>query len=199
MMARKDNKYIQLILRLFSLLALVVMLAGCEKMKDSAENVLIHLQSSYVFLMNLIISVAYLSGALFVVKGIFAFKIYGEQRTLMSSQISVRVPVTYFAVGIGLIFLPRMISIMSNTLFMRPELTMGFTEGEGFTPLEESVYNLIKLMGLIAVVRAFFIASVPQPQGGGGQGGLAKAAIHFLGGLAALNVEYMVQLLKNIT
>lgn len=195
------NKITRCLIRPLCLISMAILLTGCPHFKHAASEILINLQSTYVHVVDLVMSIAYLSGAMFVVKGIFAFKIYGEQRTMMSSQVSVRTPVAYFAVGICLLFLPHVISIMSNSVFMQPDIVLKYGGGEDMaTDVEYSIFNLVKIMGLIAVVRALFMASVPQPPGGGGgQGGLGKAAMHFFGGLAALNIEYMVDMIKNAT
>jgi hypothetical protein len=195
------NKITHSLIRSLCLISVAIFLTGCSHLQHAASEMLINLQSTYVHIVDLIMSIAYFSGAMFVVKGIFAFKIYGEQRTMMSAQVSVRTPVAYFTVGICLLFLPHVISIMSNSIFMQPDIVLKYGGGEDMaSEVQSSVFNLIKIMGLIAVVRALFIASVPQPPGGGGgQGGLGKAAMHFFGGLAALNVEYMVEMIKNAT
>ena len=174
-------------------------LTGCPLEIFSAAQILINLQSSFKYIVDLIVSVAYLSGALFVVKGIFAFKVYGEQRTMYSAQVSIRIPVAYFVCGIGLLFLPKMISITTNAAFMQTDVQLAYPSADiWYDQLLASIYDVIQIMGLIAIVRAFFIASVPQSIMSGSQGGgMPKAMMHFLGGIAAVNVQYLMSLIQN--
>ena len=185
----------------FLLCCAVLLLTGCQGTIDGAAKILINLQQSYNAIVDLIISVAYLSGAGFVMKGVFAFKLYGEQRTMMSSQVSIRVPVAYLAVGVGLLYLPAMISLASNSVFMDPEVKLiGYNVGDSpIDKVKNAVFATIQIMGLVSIMRAFFSASVHHPPGGGGgQGGMGKSALHFLGGLAALNIEKMIDIMHNV-
>lgn len=184
--------------RILWLVVGALLLTGCQKTLTSASDMLIRLQTSYVYVAGLIMSIAYLAGALFAVKGIFAFKAYGEQRTMLSPQVSIKVPLTYFGVGVGLLFLPKMISITSNAVFMQPTISIMGYQGDvdSWQNLLSAVYGLVQIVGLISLVRAFFIASVPQQMGSGGQGGMPKAAVHFLAGLLALNVDKVVNIMQ---
>lgn len=189
-------------LPLFGAFACTFLLTACTQEIVSAGQLLINLQSSFQYIVDLIISIAYLSGALFFVKGIFAFKIYGEQRTMYSSQVSIKIPITYIVVGIGLLFLPKMISLVSNATFMQANVSlMSYPAGiDWFKSLKASVYDVVQIMGLIAIVRAFFLASVPTSIMSGSQGGgMPKAIVHFMGGIAAVNVDYLVKFISNYT
>jgi intracellular multiplication protein IcmC len=177
----------------------LLFLPGCAKLIDGSEQALVKMQTLYVAFADLVISVAYVSGVFFVVKGIFSFKQYGEQRTMMSSQTTVRVPLTYFTVGVLMLYLPKLISIMSNAAFAQPVINIIGFQGDvdNANNIKNAVYALVQIVGLISVVRSLFIASNPHP--GGGQGGFGKAVVHFVAGLIALNITYVMKLLENYT
>jgi intracellular multiplication protein IcmC len=180
------------------LFAMFLTLPGCSSMLTSFHGMtefLVRLQSQYRSIVGLIISFAYLAGAAFVMKSIFAFKVYGEQRTMMSQQTTIKVPLTYLSIGMALLFLPQVISIATMSLFLTPTVElMGYSNAtDTFDTVETAVYGMIQIVGLIAVVRALFIVSHQNSQ----QGGMGKAIAHFAGGIAALNVTHMVDILNN--
>lgn len=191
------HKTINVISRLLIIFSLLLLLTSCEKMVDNASQVLIKLHQLYEGFADLVISIAYVSGILFVTKGIFAFKQYGEQRTMMSSQTTIRVPLTYFTVGIAMLYFPRMISIFSNSIFSQPVIQLIGYQGsvDSGVDVKQAIYALVQIVGLVSVLRALFIASNPHP--GGGQGGFGKAVVHFVSGLIALNIEYVMTLLES--
>jgi len=182
---------------LFFIVSLLLLLTSCQKMADSAGQTLIKLHALYEGFADLVISLAYVSGVFFVTKGIFAFKQYGEQRTMMSSQTTVRVPLTYFTVGIAMLYFPKMLSIFSDATFSQPVIQLIGYHGNVDTGVDvvHAIYALIQVVGLVSVLRALFIASNPHP--GGGQGGFSKAVVHFIAGLIALNIEYVMTMLKS--
>ncbi len=200
MISMAIRKKIFLIARLFALCCCIFLLTGCEAQVEGAAQILVNLQKTYTVIVGLIVSIAYLAGAAFFMKGIFAFKVYAEQRTMMSSQLSIKIPISYVAAGVGLLWLPTVISITTNSVFMTPDVNIiGYNMG--ITPADKirnAVYATIQVMGLIAVLRSFFLATVHQPIGGGGQGGMGKAVLHFAGGLAALNIDKLVNILHDI-
>src|SRR5690349_17861194 len=68
-------------------------------MSVSVSTMLQNLSNSVPALMQLTVALAYVLGFYFVTKSIFALKEYGESRTQMSSQHSLKTPTIYMAVG----------------------------------------------------------------------------------------------------
>lgn len=171
-------------------------LTSCSKVVDTAGQFLIKLQETYVAVTDLTMALCYLFGTGFVIKSIFSFKQYGEQRTMMSSQTTIRTPVTYLSVGLAFLYLPALVSIFSNSAFGQPVVNLiGFQNDiDTSENIKNAVYALVQVVGFISMVRAIFIASNPHPNPG--QGGLPKAAIHFLAGLLAVNVSYVMSLVQ---
>ena len=193
----KWNKILAMIARIVLLVSLFILLPSCAKLVDSASQTLIKMHALYESFADLVISVAYVSGIFFISKGIFAFKQYGEQRTMMSSQTTVRVPLTYFTVGVAMLYFPKMLSIFSNAAFSQPVIELIGYHGSVDSGLDvkHAVYALVQIVGLVSVLRALFIASNPHPGGGGG--GFGKAIVHFVAGLLALNISYVMSILQS--
>ncbi|MCD6047156.1 MAG: icmD [Gammaproteobacteria bacterium] len=61
---------------------------------------------------NVIISIAYLAGAGFVVAAIFKFKAHKDNPT----QVTVGTPIMLLFVGIGLLFLPAIVTSVMNSI-----------------------------------------------------------------------------------
>jgi hypothetical protein len=195
---KNKQKYLfAVIARLALLVSLVLLLPSCAKLVDSASQTLIKLHALYESFADLVISIAYVSGIFFVSKGIFAFKQYGEQRTMMSAQTTIRAPLTYFTVGVAMLYFPKMLSIFSNAVFSQPVIELIGYHGsvDSGVDVKHAIYALVQIVGLVSVLRALFIASNPNP--GGGNGGFAKAVVHFVAGLLALNISYVMSILQS--
>jgi hypothetical protein len=67
-------------------------------------------------LFNVIISIAYLAGAGFVVAAIFKFKAHKDNPT----QVTVGTPIMLLFVGIGLLFLPAIVTSVMNSIGFSP-------------------------------------------------------------------------------
>ena len=66
---------------------------------------------------RLVTAVAYVMGFGFAFKAIYSLKIYGEQRTMMSSQGSIKTPVAYLIAAVALMFSPTMYHDVLLTTF----------------------------------------------------------------------------------
>lgn len=80
-----------------------------QEISDLVKNIQTAL---LVPLLNIVVSVAYLSGAGFVVAAIFKFKAHKDNPT----QITVGTPVMLLFVGIGLLFFPTLVENVMNSI-----------------------------------------------------------------------------------
>lgn len=83
------------------------------------------LVSSFSSLGSLLVAAAYLGGFGFIIAGIFKFK----QAKDSHGQIPFSTPIAIVAVGAGLVFLPSLIKIVSQSVFEEP--IYGGFEGKG--------------------------------------------------------------------
>lgn len=170
------------------------------------SNVLNNLANSLMPVQKLITGGAYVIGCMFLFKAIYSLKVYGEARTMMSSNTSAKEPIVYLAVGALLIYFPSTFDIMMQTTF-------GYTNVLQYAPVNSSnqVFNtlfgsgstvgrpltiIIQVIGLIAFVRGWVLiarsASQGQPPGGTGKG-----LMHVFGGILAINIVGTINIINN--
>src|SRR4051812_47422213 len=82
-----------------------------------AIQMLINLSNSYPALWRMITGACYLIGFILSVRGVYYLKQYGELRTMMSTQTSLKTPIVLFIVAAVLIYIPTGFKIVSRTVF----------------------------------------------------------------------------------
>jgi intracellular multiplication protein IcmC len=80
----------------------------------SQANILTNIANSLVPVQRLITGGAYLIGCAFLFKAIYSLKVYGESRTMMSNNASVKEPVVYLMVDAIHIWVSKRTSIRSS-------------------------------------------------------------------------------------
>lgn len=179
------------------------LLVGCGTTTFSGNDItaiLIGLEDDALAVFDLMISFCYLAGALFVATGIFELKVYGEARTAMSQQNSLRKPLTYLTVGLLLLYAPQTIGILSNSWLMDPEVILAYLDPQNvgktgtWDAIAVAMYTLLQLCGLVSFIRgAFMITHV----GGGPSGGMGKGMTHIISGVLLMNLQTFMQILYN--
>ncbi len=185
-----------------SLLGLITSLGGCAAIQKGGDLTLMlnNLMIQSIAIFDLLIAFCYLAGACFLVKGMYEFKTYGEQRTSMSQQTTIRVPITHVLVGLSLLYAPSMISIMSNSIMGQPTVILAYFDpayagADGtWAEVETAVVTLLQICGLVAFIRGFFMLSQTQT---GPNGGVGKGLTHIFAGLLLLNLPTFMQILYN--
>lgn len=169
-------------------------------------DILANIAKSMEPIERLVSGAAYLIGILFALKAIYSLKVYGEARTMMSSNSNIKEPVTYFLVAGILIYLPTGFQILMNSTF-------GYANVLAYAPINSNNQTLstlfgpnssvgrplsliIQVIGLIAFVRGWVLiaraASQGQPAGGTGKG-----LMHVFGGIMAMNIVGTIQIINN--
>jgi intracellular multiplication protein IcmC len=155
---------------------------------------------------RLVAAAAYLIGMAFAVKAIYSLKVYGEARTMMSTNSSIKEPLAYFLVAGMLIYLPTGFQVLMNSSF-------GYSNILAYAPINSnnstidilfgqdsavgaSLAIIIQTIGLIAFIRGWVLiarsASQGQPPGGTGKG-----MVHVFGGILAMNIVGTLQMINN--
>ncbi|HAZ7572008.1 type IVB secretion system protein IcmC/DotE [Legionella sp. PATHC032] len=173
----------------------------------SQANILANIANQLEPVQRLITGAAYLIGCAFIFKAIYSLKVYGEARTMMSSNTSIKEPVMYLMVGALLIYFPSLVSSVLQTTFGYSNplaYSGGVSSGsDTITALFGSgslvgrpLVMIIRVIGLIAFVRGWVLiarsASQGQPPGGTGKG-----LIHVFGGILAINIVGTVDMINN--
>lgn len=161
------------------------------------QNMLLNLDEVLPELEDFLRAFAYLAGIIFIVRGLYQLKIYGEMRTMMSNNADIKGPIKMFVVGAVLMYLPGAFEVSFQTLFdySLPKQVDDVDFGSKYSNVARALMHLVQLIGLISFIRGWFmIAKSGGPQQGGGFG---KGMIHIIGGIMAVNVYGMMEILYN--
>lgn len=180
-------------------------LGGLDCWLLDQANVLTNLANSLGPVQRLITGGAYLIGCAFLFKAIYCLKVYGEARTMMSSNTSVKEPIVYLMVSALLIYFPTGLDMLMQTTFGDKNL-LAYAPMNG-SPALNSLFGsgsvigkpltvIIRVIGLVAFVRGWVLvaraASQGQPPGGTGKG-----LMHVFGGILAINIVGTLQMINN--
>jgi intracellular multiplication protein IcmC len=178
-------------MRFFLVFITLFGLTGCTAgVKDSA-NMLINLSNSYSGIWHFITGGAVLMGMAFAVRGIYYLKIYGDARTMMSSNSNLKIPVTYLLIAAVLLFLPSTFDVVMTTAFGSPDVTpLSYNSksvGNLSVQATNAILGFIQIMGLISFVRGWVI--IAKAAQGSSQGvTTGKGITHIIGGILAINI-----------
>ncbi|KTD45442.1 IcmC (DotE) [Legionella quinlivanii] len=172
----------------------------------SNASILNNLAANLLPVERLVTGAAYLIGIAFAFKAIYSLKVYGEARTMMSSNTSIKEPAVYIMVAAILIYFPTGLDIMLNTTFGSSNIlqyapmdsqnqALDSLFGTG-SAVGQSLSLLIQVIGVIAFVRGWVLiarsASQGQPPGGTGKG-----LMHVFGGILAMNIVATLEMINN--
>lgn len=154
-------------------------------------QILLNLSKAYPALWRMVTAMCFAAGFLFALRSIYAFKIYGEARTMMNPQTSLRAPLFYLFVAATLIYTPTGFHMVMQTLYGYPipeslKYVTGYSDD--ITTAIKTCLGLVQFVGIIAFFRGWLLLAKHAHQGGGGQHGIGKAFTHILGGIMAVNI-----------
>ncbi len=161
------------------------------------SSMLMNIANSLASVERLIAGGAYVMGCAFLFKAIYTLKTYGESRTMMSSNSSIKEPVVYLVVGAVFIYLPSALAVVLQTSFGSSNIlqyqpvnsknsTMDVLFGSG-SLVGRPLTMLIQVIGLVAFIRGWvLIARSAAP--GQQPGAVGKGFMHVLGGTLAINI-----------
>jgi intracellular multiplication protein IcmC len=156
---------------------------------------------------RLVTGAAYLIGLAFAFKAIYSLKSYGESRTMMSTNTSIKEPLTYLFIAGIFIWFPTGLAILLQTTFGSSSILAYAPVGSGESQIITAVFGsgsrigrplaiIIQTVGVIAFVRGWVLiarsASQGQPPGGTGKG-----LVHVFGGILAMNIVATLQIINN--
>lgn len=173
---------------------------------ENQATILINIANSLIPVERLITGGAYLIGCAFLFKAIYSLKMYGEARTMMSSNTSIKEPLAYLLVGAVFIYFPSAFEVLMQTSFGYQNVLQYAPVSSNNTLLNSlfgsssvvgySLTVIIQVIGLIAFVRGWVLiarsASQGQPPGGTGKG-----LVHVFGGILAINIVGTLDMINN--
>jgi len=162
-----------------------------------ALQMLTNLSRAYPDIWRLLTAACYIIGFAFAMRGVYYLKAYGEMRTMMASSTSLKTPVAFFIVAAVLIYIPTGFKVISQTVFGYSSPLAYSDVTSGMNPVVlHAITGLISIIGLIAFIRGWLIL-VANAEHPGGQATLGKALTHIIGGLLAMNVLGVVDIIWN--
>jgi len=181
----KINKKLASIFILFALVTLV----GCSRVElpsGGIQEMLQNLADNCEPLIKLAVASAYLIGFACIVSAMYKLRAYGEVRTMMPSNAQMAGPALKFMVGILLLFLPTVINLSVYSLWH--DHILEYPGGSGWSAsIEAAIFTVIKLFGVIAVVRGLILMARSSNQGAQ-PGTFTKGLVHLVGGIMAINI-----------
>lgn len=141
----------------------------------------------------LVTALSYVMGFFFIVEGVMKLKKFAEQRSMMSSEASMRTPLLYLFVGAAMIYLPSTLNSGLTTFWLSPN-PYGYEEqvsGE-WADLYNACVIIVQLVGLIAFLRGLVILTHLGGQGGQ-HGQFGRAMAHIIGGIFLIDLFDILQ------
>jgi len=164
-----------------------------------AKDMLIRISTYVPQLWRMVTGAAYVLGLLFMFKALYHLKIYGEARTMMSSQTSMKQPIMYIFVGAALMYYPTMRETLMTTTFGY-DSPLKYSSWDGPNTMQgystDAIFYVVQFIGLLAFIRGWVLLSHTAGQGGAQPGQFGKAMTHIFGGTLAMNIVGTINVLQ---
>lgn len=168
-------------------------------------NVLQNIAATLEPVERMLTGMAYVIGIAFAFKAIYSLKVYGEARTMMSNNASIKEPLLFLLVAAVFIYLPTSLSILLQTTFGEDSIvqyaptnssngTMDALFGSG-SPVGRPLTMIIQVIGMAAFMRGMIL--IARGSGQGQQGGAGKGLMHAFGGILAINIVKTLEIINN--
>lgn len=141
--------------------------------------------------------IAIFIGMCLVLSGIFEFKRYGEQRTMMSSQHSAAGPLMLIISGAALLIFPKFLGGMLIAVWGTDSPLAYNGSTSGFHALIPPVILLVRIIGIAAFMRGIIMLSKSGSQQHQ-QGLVGKAIMHLVAGILCVHIIGTKDLLEQI-
>jgi intracellular multiplication protein IcmC len=169
-------------------------------------DILNNLANSLAPVERLLTGAAYLMGIMFFIKSIHTLKTYGESRSSMSQNSTLKEPLVYMLVGAALLYFPTTFKIFMVTSFGYENVlqyapinstnsTINTLFGSG-SAVGRPLSLLIQVIGLVAFIRGWVLVARASSQGQQ-PGGTGKGIVHVFGGILAMNIVGTLQIVNN--
>lgn len=182
--------------RAISITVLCLFLVGCQGVQfPSIDQMITNLGSSLSGIWRLVTASSYILGMIFIFRGVYQLKLYGDLRTMMSTQTNFKATLMLFLVGAMLIFYQPATEVFMMSAFGTSKAT---PIGYGNHPLGISssmgvILKFVQIIGFISFIRGWiYLTQASQ----GGQSTFGKAITHIVGGILAINIEGTANVLQ---
>jgi len=133
-------------------------------------------------------------GVALIMKGLLKLKHLADMRNMMSGQAEVGKAIIIILSGVGLIWLPYIIRVLSFTVFGSDAYNLP-SSGD-VSPAIRAFYVIMRFIGIISIIRGWFLfASMGKGQAQPGTTG--KAASHLFGGILMYHLDKTIIIVTN--
>lgn len=186
----KNNNYWAML----GVASLMLMPLESHAMSVGVDAMFANFSASSVALTRLVKYVSYIIGLFFVVNAILKFSQLGSNQ-----QLTPKVPLTMFFVGISIFSLTSVVNMATATMAMGsgPGAVL-MPSGPAFGAVTaaglQGVFLFIRLVGYIAFIRGWLLLN---QAGQGKEGTVGRGLTHIFGGVAAINITVTAKILAN--
>lgn len=151
------------------------------------ETMIGELSRAYPAIADLVASIGFFVGIVFLIGSIIRLRHLGESRSGMMQHTEVTGPLFGILIGSALIYLPTFLHATAVTIWGQNEIldypSSSISWAGGESSIMVVLLNTVRLVGLISFIRGWIILKRATEQGGQGQGFLGKALAHIIGGI----------------
>jgi intracellular multiplication protein IcmC len=171
----------------FAFLATINNVYAIDVANVNAATMITNFAASVPALMRLTTAIAYVLGIYLVMQSILGFKKFGDQRTQMSTESSLRGPIVMLFVGAALLYLPTSVQTGMATFWTNPSPYAYQTSESGpFQDFINACFMIVQLIGTIYFIKG--LSMMTHLNSGGQQGGFSRALTHIIGGIFCINL-----------
>ncbi len=158
-------------------------------------QILINLGDSLEPIAELVASISYVSGVIFIMIGIKKFHSSHEQRVQMFHPMEMGAPLMNIVTGVALIWWPVMLDAVTATLWGTSS-PIGYDPNinEQYKEIWQILLNIMKIVGLISFIRGWYYLTKAGEQGAP-QGIAGKGIVHIVGGVLAFHMDATINVL----
>lgn len=191
-----------------ALLTMALLIFHCSAMAIPSMGTLLSLNAGWLNKLSssldavytMVTAVAYLIGISFMFKALYSLKVYGELRTMMASNTSLKEPLTFILAGAVFIYLPTGFAIMMNTTFGNANV-LAYTQLPSAFSLNATnggfaLLKLLQVIGVGSFVRGWVLLARSSGQQGQ-PGGFGKGLTHVFGGVMLMNIVGTLNIVYN--
>ena len=149
-------------------------------------------------LTRLVTALAYVMGLFMLIKGTYALKQYGESKSMMSTEHSLKGPMLFIFVGTMLLYLPTSIRVGTSSFWKNstPLVYVPDPTTSSWSIFINDIFMVIQLVGVISFVRG--MVKLTHLSGSHGQPGtLGTAMAHIIAGILCINMYQFLQVIFN--
>ena len=162
---------------------------GAAQVGLDALTMLTNLSKTYPYLTMMVTGLCYVIGMSLAIRAIYYLKVYGELRTMMATQSSLKIPVTYILASAVFLFIPTAFSVFNVTVFgTNSPIGYDNTNSTIDPIILKAVGGFVQLLGLVSFVRGWMMLVANAQSPGGGHASFGKAMTHIIGGFLLINI-----------